>query len=164
MAIKEVSGDMLLSKAEAIAHGVAPLDDFKQGLARALREQWPGMYKDFRHYCQSVSPKTGGAWSWKGPNAPIIISLFTQEAAPHGQGHPGRATLPNVNHALHALKKETQAQQVKSLAITRVATGVGGLRWEDVRPLIVDILGDLSIPVYVYTSYQKGVAAQETWP
>lgn len=164
MPMKEVSGDILLSKAGAVAHGVAPLDDFKQGLALALREQWPGMYRDFRHYCQSVNPKTGGVWAWKGSNAPVIFNLFTQEAAPHGQGHPGRATVPNVNHALHALKKEVLAQGVKSLAITRLATGVGGLKWETVQPLIATILGDLPIPVYVYSTYQKGTAAAETWP
>lgn len=161
MPIKDVSGDILLSKARAIAHGVAPLDDFRQGLALSLREQWPGMYKDFRHYCQSQSPKTGEVWAWKGPNAPVIFNLLTQEPAPHGQGHPGRATLPHVNHALQALKKELQAQGVKSLAITRLATGVGGLTWEEVQPLIRQVLGDLKIPVYVYSTYKKGLAAEE---
>lgn len=61
--LKEVTGDILLSTAAAIAHGVAPNDNFKQGLALALREQWPGMYKDFRHYCQTYNPKPGSAWS-----------------------------------------------------------------------------------------------------
>lgn len=161
MPIKDVTGDILKSKAEAIAHGVAPLDDFKQGLALTLREHWPGMYKDFRHYCQSQSPKMGTVWAWKGPNAPVIFNLLTQEPAPHGQGHPGKATLPNVNHALHALKKEVESTGVKSLAITRLATGVGGLKWEEVHPLIKQILGDLKIPVYVYSSYKKDVAATE---
>ncbi len=161
MGIHEVSGDILLSKAGAIAHGVAPLDDFKQGLALSLREQWPGMYKDFRHFCQSTSPKSGQVWAWKGPNAPVIFNLLTQEPAPHGQGHPGKATLPHVNHALQALKKEVVTQGVKSLAITRLATGVGGLKWEEVQPLIKQALGDLKIPVYVYSTYKKGIAAQE---
>ena len=31
--ISEVSGDILLSKAQVIAHGIAPNDPFKQGLA-----------------------------------------------------------------------------------------------------------------------------------
>ncbi|MFO0775141.1 MAG: macro domain-containing protein [Nitrospiraceae bacterium] len=161
MPIKDVTGDILLSKAGAIAHGVAPMDDFKQGLALSLREHWPGMYKDFRHYCQSQSPKAGTVWAWKGPGTPVIFSLLTQEAAPHGQGHPGKATVPQVNHALHALKKEIQGQDIKSLAITKVSTGVGGLKWEEVQPLIKQILGDLKIPVYVYTGYKKGVAAEE---
>lgn len=37
--IHEVAGDILLTKAQAIAHGVAPNDPFDQGLARALREK-----------------------------------------------------------------------------------------------------------------------------
>jgi len=39
--IRYVSGDLLQSKASLIAHGVAPNDNFGQGLALALRENWP---------------------------------------------------------------------------------------------------------------------------
>ncbi|MFX3658299.1 MAG: hypothetical protein ACN6I7_03995 [bacterium] len=49
--LKEVSGDILLSNAQVIAHGVAPGDHFNQGLALSLRERYPAMAKDFRHYC-----------------------------------------------------------------------------------------------------------------
>ena len=55
--IQYVSGDILLTEAEGIAHGVAPNDDFKQGLALSLRERWPAMYKDFRHFCHTQHPK-----------------------------------------------------------------------------------------------------------
>lgn len=41
--IHYVSGDILLSKAAAIAHGVAPNDHMDHGLALALRERWPAM-------------------------------------------------------------------------------------------------------------------------
>jgi O-acetyl-ADP-ribose deacetylase (regulator of RNase III) len=160
--IKEVTGDILLSKAYAIAHGIAPHDDFKQGLALSLREQWPGMYKDFRHYCQTYNPKPGTLWSWKGPGSPIIMNLFTQEPAEDHRGRPGKATVSNLNHVLQALKKELAAQQVTSLALPRLATGVGGLSWEEVKPLIDQVLGDAGIPIYVYTTFKKGVAATET--
>ncbi|MFO0705803.1 MAG: macro domain-containing protein [Nitrospira sp.] len=159
--IKEVTGDLLLSKAAAIAHGIAPHDDFKQGLALSLREHWPGMYKDFRHYCQTYNPKPGTLWSWKGPGSPVIINLFTQEPAEGHQGKPGKATIPYLNHVLQALKKEVQAQQVTSLALPRLATGVGGLSWDDVKPLLDATLKDIGMPVYVYTTFKKGVAASE---
>lgn len=68
--IQYVSGDILLSGAAAIAHGVAPNDDFKQGLALSLREQWPALYKDFRHYCKTTHPKEGGLWPGKQRAAP----------------------------------------------------------------------------------------------
>ena len=48
--IKEVHGDILLSSAQAIAHGIAPNDHFDNDLALALRERWPAMAKDFRHH------------------------------------------------------------------------------------------------------------------
>ena len=54
----EVSGDILLTGAHAIAHGVAPNDNFHQGLALALREEYPAMYKDFRHYCQQSASES----------------------------------------------------------------------------------------------------------
>ncbi len=159
--IKEVTGDILLSKAASIAHGIAPHDDFKQGLALSLRDRWPTMYKDFRHYCQTFGPKPGTLWAWKGSNSPVIFNLFTQAQPPDHQSRPGKATLPYLNHALQALKKEVDAQKVTSLALPRLATGVGGLEWDDVRPLIHSILADLNIPVYVYATFKKGIAAKE---
>ena len=90
--IKEVSGDLLLSKAQVIAHGVAPNDPFHTGLALQLREQWPAMYKDFRHYCQSKHPKPGTLWAWMGADGKRLVSLFTQDAIEgHHGGTPGPA-------------------------------------------------------------------------
>ena len=57
--LKEVAGDILLTKAEALAHGVAPNDNFANGLALALRERWPAMYKDFRHSGYPHHPSSG---------------------------------------------------------------------------------------------------------
>ena len=64
--IHDMQGDLLESKAAAIVHGVAPNDPFAQGLALALRERWPALYKDFRHYCQTMHPKPGELWTWMG--------------------------------------------------------------------------------------------------
>ena len=60
--IVEVAGDILLTKAHAIAHGVAPSDHFDHGLALTLREKYPAMAKDFRHYLHQChrSPANSG--------------------------------------------------------------------------------------------------------
>jgi len=159
--IKEVHGDILLSSAQAIAHGVSPNDNFGQGLAFALREQWPALYKDFRHYCHTAHPKPGDAWVWTAADGKRIVNLLTQQAA-YGHGEkPGLATLPDVNHALRSLRKMAEAEKFSSIALPRLATGVGRLSWDDVSPLIKEHLGDLGVPVYVYTQYEKGVRAAE---
>ena len=69
--------------------------------------------------------------------------------------------MPNVNHALQALKHELQKHQIKSVALSRLATGVGGLEWDKVSPLLQQALKEVTIPIYVYSLYKKGVAAQE---
>jgi O-acetyl-ADP-ribose deacetylase (regulator of RNase III) len=159
--LKEVTGDILLTKADALAHGVAPNDNFANGLALALRERWPAMYKDFRHYSQTFTPKTGELWTWAGVGGVRIVNLYTQEAAVSHGAKPGPATIENVNHCLKALSKMMEAEKLKSIALPRLATGVGGLDWKDVKPLIHKHLGHLSIPVYVYATYRPGVQAEE---
>lgn len=158
--IREVEGDILLTRAAALAHGVAPGDDFKSGLALSLRTQWPAMYSDFRHVCHTDHIGAGDVWSWGGPGGTRIIALLTQEPS-EGHGHPGRAKLKHVNHALKKLRAVIETEGYASVALPRLATGVGGLDWHDVRPLVERHLGDLDIPIYVYATYHPGQAAAE---
>lgn len=159
--IHEVSGDMLLTKAQAIAHGVAPNDHFDRGLALSLREQWPDMARDYRHYVHQTHPKPGELWTWGGVGGVRIINLMTQEGGHDGHEKHGMATIANVNHCLKRLRHEVEHEKFTSLAISRLATGVGGLDWEPVRALIRTHLGDLPIPIFVYTTYHKGQQADE---
>lgn len=160
--IKEVSGDILLTKAQAIAHGVAPNDHFTSGLALSLREFYPAMHQDFRHFCHTHNPKVGTSWLWRSVDSRRIINLFTQEPAPnHSQSHPGKATVSSVNHALKSLRNVIGKEKITSLALPKLATGVGGLDWQDVKPLIEKHLGDLAVPVYIYSTFHKGVQAEE---
>ena len=159
--LHELSGDILLSGAKAIVQGVAPNDDFLHGLAMQLRERMPALYKDFRHYCQTQHPKSGGLWTWMSSDGHLVVSLFTQEGAyDHGK-KPGHASLPHVNHALHALRALAQKEKLQSLALPRLACGMNGLDWNEVKPLIEHHLGDLGIPVYIYVTYHKGIKANE---
>ncbi|MBP9084969.1 MAG: macro domain-containing protein [Kofleriaceae bacterium] len=159
--IHEVSGDILLSKAQAIAHGIAPNDPWDSGLALALREMWPSLPKDFRHYAHATHPKPGEIWVWGTTDGRRIVNLLTQDGEHAHGAKPGKASNAHVNHALRRLHHEIAKGEIKSLALPRLATGVGGLDWAEVRPLIQQHFGDLNIPVYVYTHYIKGQAAQE---
>ena len=159
--LHELSGDILFSGAKAIVQGVAPNDDFHQGLALQLRERMPAMYKDFRHYCQTQHPKSGELWTWMSADGRYLVNLFTQEAAYTHGSKPGHASVSHVNHTLHALRNFVQKEKVSSLALPRLACGIGGLDWDEIKPLIEKQLGVLKIPVYLYANYQKGVKANE---
>lgn len=157
----EVTGDILLTRAQAIAHGIAPNDHFDHGLALALRERWPALARDFRHYAHMSHPKPGEIWVWGGVGSVRIINLLTQEGEHTHGAKPGHATLVNVNHCLHKLRQEIEKSAITSLAMPRLATGVGKLDWNDVYKLMIQQLGDLAIPIYLYTNYHKGERATE---
>lgn len=159
--IQQVTGDILKSKAKAIVHGVAPGDHFNQGLALSLRENWPSMAKDFRHYCHLNHPKPGGAWVWMSAEGVKIVNLLTQPTADDHASNPGKARIEFVDKALKELKNIIESENLDSIALPKIATGVGGLEWDDVYPLIEKHLGALKTNVYVYSQYQKGVSAPE---
>ncbi len=156
----------MLSKAQVIAHGIAPQDHFDSGLALALRERWPSMVRDYRHAARSNAPEPGGLWAWTGVDGEggtrCIVNLLTQNMLHAGpNAKPGKATLENVGRCLRELVKYVRKEKVQSIAVPRLATGVGSLIWDDVKPLIIKHLGELDIPVLVYEVYRKGVAADE---
>lgn len=158
--IHEVSGDILFTGAEAIAHGVAANDPMTQGLALALHTRLPTMHKDFHHWCHQQRPVPGEVFLWRGPDI-VVINLLTQDG---GYGHgarPGKASVHNVSLALRALAKLVREAKLKSLAIPRIATGVGGLTWDLVHPLIEERLSELKIPIYLYADYQADKRASE---
>ena len=159
--IFEVTGDILLSTAQAVAHGISPNEHFDSGLALALREKWPALAKDFRHYAHQVHPKAGEIWTWGGVGGIRIFNLMTQDGEHTHGSKPGRATVANVNHCLRRLRHELEKEKIKSLAIPALATGVGGLAWKDVKPLVSQHLGDCGISVYLYETYRKGQKANE---
>lgn len=159
--IHEVEGDILLTAAAAIAHGVAANDPMNQGLAAALHDRYPAMHKDFHHWCRQRHPKVGSAWIWSGAEGKRIVNLITQPGGYEHGSHPEPATLSGVNHALRALKKVIATEGLESVALPRLATGVGGLGWDQVRPLIHTQLADVAAKVYVYRQYTPGIKAKE---
>jgi O-acetyl-ADP-ribose deacetylase (regulator of RNase III) len=159
--IHEVAGDILLTGADAIGHGVAANDPMDQGLALSLHKNYPAMHKDFHHWCHISHPKTGEAWVWGGADGVRIINMLTQDGGYDHGSRPGKASVSNVNHALRSLKKIIVKEKFSSVALPQLATGVGGLTWEEVLPLIKNQLGDLDTNIYVYSDYVPGQRAIE---
>ena len=98
---------------------------------------------------------------WGGTGGARIFNLMTQEGGLTNGAKPGKASLANANHCLRHLRQAIEKEGITSLALPKLATGVGGLDWDSVRPLIAQHLGDLGIPIYLYTTYRKGHAAAE---
>lgn len=159
--IHEVQGDILLTGAQVIAHGVGANDPMDGGLAKVLRECFPVMHKDFHHWCHVQHPEPGTAWRWHGNERVDIANLIIMEG---GYGHgarPGRTSTKHLNHALHALKKIIIKEKLNSISLPKIGCGRGGLAWTEVQPLIQSQLGDLKANIYLYVQHVPRLKAKE---
>ena len=90
-----------------------------------------------------------------------VFNLLTQEGEHHHGAKPGKATTANVNHSLKRLRHALEKEQVQSLALPKLATGVGGLAWSDVLPLVRHHLAESETVVFVYTQFHQSVQARK---
>ena len=96
-----------------------------------------------------------------GPNGVRLVSLLTQDGG-YGQGaRPEKATVKNVRDALRALATMIASEGFTSVALPRIATGVGAMDWNDVWPIVQERLGGVAIPIFVYSEYHAGQQARE---
>ena len=160
--IYKVEGDILLSKAQAIALGVAINDPMDKGLALELRNTYPLLQKDLSRWCHQHNSQPGDAWMWVGQNNVRIVNLITHENRESNDRHYEKQTLINIKHALSELVKIIVHEKLTSIALPRLGTGLGDLEWDDVWPLIETNLGRLNIPVFVYVVYKPGQSANES--
>lgn len=160
--IYKVEGDILLSKAQAIVHGVGINDPMDKGLALALHNKYPRLQADFDCWSHQHHTKPGEAWLWVGQDNARVVNLITHERM-ESSGHIHyKATIGNIKHALSALVKLITREKLTSIAVPRLGTGSGDLEWDDVWWLLENHLGELDIPVYLYVAYHPGQAADES--
>ncbi|MFZ5653924.1 MAG: macro domain-containing protein [Pseudomonadota bacterium] len=157
--IKEsLVGNIVFSKSDAIVQGIAPDEDFTQGVALAVSRKHPGILEDFEQYRSSESPRPGELWTWRNGAGPRVVSLIIREAA---ADHRGKARLEWVDQALAKLRELIEREHLRSVALPKLGTGAGDLDWREVKPLIQKHLGDLPARVYLYTIFNPHVEGVE---
>lgn len=147
------TGDIFLSRAQTLAHGVNCRGKMGRGLAVEFKRRFPEMFKEYKRRCHKKELKPGGAYLEKDIT-PWVLNLATQDTT---RG----ARLGYVKTCFHWVAHNYKKLGITSLAIPRIGAGLGGLEWEEVSAAIDDILGALSIPIYVYEYYEPGISGEE---
>ena len=142
--LRELTGNILLSHVGAIAHGVAPHDNFEQRLTSPFANGGPACTKIFATTATPTIQNRGGLGRGRDRTRRSSSNLFTQEAAASDPDRPGQATLPSA-HALQALKHKLQ---VHIGECRPVSSGDGSRRVEsdNVPPLPRQSLEEVTIP------------------
>ena len=149
MSLKYISGDILESKTEVLAHGVAYLDieDMGTGLARQINRKWPDSFRRFKKQRRSNSFKLGEVIvDWE--NTPAIAYLATQP-------NLYNADEKHVNHSLRNFRKVLEKKGVKTCSIPKIGCGYGKLEWDAVKNIIERRLGSSDIEFSVYEAFNS---------
>ena len=153
MALQFVKGDLFLSRAQTLAHGCNTRGRMGAGIAVEFKRRFPEMYQDYRRRCHKNEFRPGQICLYTSCT-PWVLNLATQDSL-------GGARLEYVQQCFQAIADSHSQSGITSLAMPRIAAGLGGLEWDDVVALLRAILGPLPIPIVVYEEYKSGFQAQE---
>ncbi len=132
-----IHGDLLTSKTEYIAQGVAEgnQEGLGTGLALEISKRWTEVQAAFKRHTRGGRFKGGDIWvSAPTDLRPDIIYLATQPDMYH-------ATVPFLRKAVRKMVKWANNNRIKSIGLPKVGAGLGKLSWENiVKPLFKEHL------------------------
>ncbi len=127
--ITYIKGNLFDSNVDALAHGCNTIGKMNAGIAREFKVRYPEMFDDYKQKCDKGLFLPGEGYIFMNEYPPHIINLATQDR--------GHAKLSYVDSTLKWLKKNWKKEGLNSVAMPKIASGLGKLEWEAVKELII---------------------------
>lgn len=161
--IRLVSGDMFATPwLRCFAHGCNRRGVMGAGVAKAVRDRWPDLYKHYRNFCLSGQADMGYCLFWVTKDGEIIFNLFTQD------GLGPVATSEALYSAIQSMVFVARAIFGDSVVSCRIGlpligSGIGGLSQKTSEETTIAAYENCSGPrpiLYVFKRYYRGQSAQ----
>ena len=121
-------GNLFDSKADALAHGCNTVGKMNAGIAKEFKQRFPDMHTEYVRLCKANLFVPGEGYLFRNPQKPHVINLATQADGP--------AQFTYVESSLKWLAASYEKLELRSVAMPRIASGLGGLNEGDVESLI----------------------------
>jgi O-acetyl-ADP-ribose deacetylase (regulator of RNase III) len=138
--IKYAHGDILRADTEALVNTVNCVGVMGRGIALQFKKAFPENFRTYELACRAGDVEPGRMFVFETgqfTNPRYIINF------PSKRHWRGKSRLEDIEAGLLALAEEIRQRGIRSIAIPPIGTGLGGLEWRDVRPLIEDALSSL---------------------
>jgi O-acetyl-ADP-ribose deacetylase (regulator of RNase III) len=130
--IEHKTGNLLDAQAEALVNTVNTVGVMGKGIALQFRQAFPENYEAYRKACEHKEVQPGRMFVFDtGKFYPRYIVNF-----PTKRHWKGKAKIEDVQSGLVDLIATVKRLGIKSIAVPPLGCGNGGLRWEQVQPLI----------------------------
>lgn len=67
-------------KPNHIAIEVSQDEHYRSPMLKQIKENWPSLAKDYRHYCHVCHPKQGDIWIWASPEGQKFVHFIIEDS------------------------------------------------------------------------------------
>lgn len=123
-------GNILEADVEAVVNTVNTVGHMGKGIALQFKKAYPENYESYRKACDRGEVQPGRMFIYDRQafaNPKYIINFPTKR---HWKG---KSRMEDIESGLEALVKDVQELGLKSVAVPPLGSGLGGLKWPDVR-------------------------------
>ena len=148
VAIEYRTGNLLNADVEALVNAVNTVGVMGKGIALQFKQAFPENFKAYQKACKQGEVVPGRMFvvdRQSVVNPRFIVNFPTKR---HWKGS---ARLSDIESGLQDLVKVVEERGIRSIAIPPLGCGLGGLDWNEVRPLVVSSLSevqDLRVVLY----------------
>jgi O-acetyl-ADP-ribose deacetylase (regulator of RNase III) len=142
-----VTGNLLEARADALVNTVNTKGVMGKGVALQFKRAFPENYAAYRDACAAGAVQLGMMFVFdigRLEQPRYIINFPTKD---HWKS---RSRLGDIAAGLVDLRRVLAELEIESVAIPPLGCGLGGLRWDDVRPQIVGALRDYPVRALVF--------------
>jgi O-acetyl-ADP-ribose deacetylase (regulator of RNase III)/uncharacterized protein YwgA len=148
-------GNILESKAEALVNTVNTVGIMGKGIALQFKKAFPNNFKAYSEACKNNEVEIGKLFVFKDSNLTSKEKLIINFPTKTHWRKPSEYSY--IEKGLDDLIRIIDEYGINSIAIPPLGAGNGGLKWEKVKKIIEEKLGDINAKIFVYepTAYIK---------
>ena len=142
------TGDILKGDAEALVNTVNCVGVMGRGIALQFRKAFPENFKAYKSLCdkKKLHPGMMLVHDLNCLQNPRYVVNF-----PTKRHWKGKSKIEDIESGLEALVKEVTDRKIRSIAIPPLGCGLGGLSWNQVKPMIQKAFDALpNVHVFLY--------------
>ncbi len=146
--ISYTTGNILDAEVEALVNTVNCVGIMGRGIALQFKKKFPENFKAYQRACEQgdVQPRKMFVFDIGELTLPRYIVNF-----PTKRHWKGKSRIEDIQAGLVDLVRFVKSAGIRSIAIPPLGSGLGGLEWRDVKPLIAGAFGAMvNIEVVVF--------------
>lgn len=141
--LRFVQTNVFGSPAQTIVNTVNTVGVMGKGIAKEFKRLYPSMFSEYAQFCSNQELTIGALHVWRGANKWVLnFPTKTTWRKP--------SKLEYIERGLHTFRSHYATLGIRSISFPPLGCGNGELEWSEVKPLMIQYLHGLDIPVWVH--------------